>query len=62
MTTTKTAHWLIGSMIAVVMAGTFVYFDPPTPGRAFTKNQTSMQQQDQGSGANHKRTSSTFYW
>jgi hypothetical protein len=47
-------------MVAILVAGTLVYFDPPTPGRAFTKN--SPPPQDQTSGANHKRTSSDFNW
>ena len=56
----KAANWLVGAMMAVLVAGTFVYFDPPTPGRAFTKNASPPQ--DQPSGANHKRTSSDFNW
>ena len=61
MSTIKAANWLVGGMIAILVAGTLVYFDPPTPGRAFTKNQ-SPPPQEQASGANHKRTSSNFIW
>jgi hypothetical protein len=59
MSTTKAANWLVGGMVAILVAGTLVYFDPPTPGRAFTK---SPPPQDQASGANHKRTASDFNW
>ena len=61
MSTIKAANWLVGGMIAILVAGTLVYFDPPTPGRAFTKTQ-SPPSQGQASGANHKRTSSDFNW
>jgi hypothetical protein len=60
MSTKKTINWL-AAFAAVLVAGTLVYFDPPTPGRAFTKNQVSSQQ-NQVSGANHKRTSGDFNW
>jgi hypothetical protein len=62
MPTTKTANWLIGSIIAILVATTFVWLNPPTLGRAFTKNQNGTSQQDQGTGANHKRTSDNFSW
>ena len=61
MSTFKAANWLVGAMVAMLVAGTFVYFDPPTPGRAFTKTQ-SPPPHDQASGANHKRTPSDFNW
>jgi hypothetical protein len=56
----KTANWLV-AFAAILAAGTLIYFDPPAPGRAFTKGQISSQQ-DQVSGANHKRTSGDFNW
>jgi hypothetical protein len=61
MSTIKATNWLVGGMIAVFFAATLVYLDPPTPGRAFTKNQ-SPPSQEQTSGANHKRTSGDFNW
>jgi hypothetical protein len=62
MSTFKAADWLVVAMVAILAAGTLVYFDPPTRGRAFTKNASSPQQTQVVSGGNHKRTSSDFNW
>jgi hypothetical protein len=49
------ANWVVGGIVALLVAGSLVYFDSPSAGRAFTRTQVSTQQ-EQGNGANHKRT------